>query len=156
MGCEIEVDAANFRSVNTVSARPGRHRSWRSMLGPALLATGALHVAYGVAIAAEPVGVLVRLGIVFAAPIDPATEGWFWFMIAGVPLLLVGHLVGWAQRRTGDVPRFVAPYLGVLACTALLYPISGLWLFFPLAIAAGVAAGSAPRPAPATGSAAPS
>lgn len=106
--------------------------------------------------AAEPVGQLLRLGVVGAAPTDPDTESWFWFMIAGVPMLLVGHLVGWAYRRTGEVPRFVAPYLGVLALSAVLFPVSGLWLFLPLAAmaalgAAASATGTAAHPSPAAG-----
>lgn len=128
--------------MNTVDL-PGTRRSWRRLLGPALLVVGSLHVGYGLVIAADPLARLSAAGVVGAAPTDPVAETWFWFMVAGVPMLLAGHLVSWAHRRTGRVPRFVAPYLAVLGASALLYPVSGLWLYLPLAAAAAVA-GRAP------------
>ncbi|MET9343014.1 DUF6463 family protein [Nonomuraea sp. NPDC003804] len=113
---------------------------WARLLGPALLATGLLHLGYGLAIAGEPVRRLIGQGVLGAAPDGSVTETWFWFMVAGVPMLLTGHLVLWARRRTGQVPGFVAPYLALLGLSALLYPVSGLWLFLPLAAVAGAAA----------------
>ena len=130
------VMSATFFTQNPASRSSARD-PWVGATGLTLMGTGIVHVVFGVLIAGEPLQLLVAGGVAGAAPSNPVLESWFWYMVAGVLLLLAGHLVHQFGRATGRIPGMVIPYLLLLGGSVALYPVSGLWLFF---VAAGVAA----------------
>ena len=67
--------------------RPGR------LCGPLLVATGIIHIGYGVAMGWDDVVALFGDGIGSAAAGSAQQESWFWFLVAGLPMLLAGQLV---------------------------------------------------------------
>lgn len=125
--------------------------TWRSgrLCGPLLMATGVVHLTFGVVVGWDSVVELFTGGL-GSAESGPATrESWFWFLVAGVPLLLVGQLVARHHTRTGEVPPFLGWYLVVFAALVYFVPEGGFWLFWPQAALAFYAARSGGRtPAP--------
>ncbi|UYM06712.1 DUF6463 family protein [Solicola gregarius] len=124
------------------SRRAGR------LCGPLLIATGIIHLAYGVVAGWDSVAALITDGIGSAESGSATRESWFWFLVAGIPMLLVGQLVTRHHARTGEVPAFLGWYLVAFAALVYFIPVSGFWLFWPqaaLAFSAAYAAQRAPE-----------
>ncbi|HET9420531.1 MAG TPA: DUF6463 family protein [Nocardioides sp.] len=107
--------------------------------GPLLAATGLVHLAYGLGAGWDSLVTMARGGINGVDAAAHADQMWFWFLAAGVPLLLGGQLVSRLHRRTGEVPGFLGWYLLALASLVVWMPAGGFWLFLPQAVLAFVA-----------------
>lgn len=78
----------------------------------------------GVVNAVEPAG---------AAPLDAG----FWYLSAGLGMLMYGGLVWWYERNVGPAPAIVGWSLVALtAWGVVLVPASGFWAFLVPAIIA--------------------
>ncbi|MDN5851368.1 MAG: DUF6463 family protein [Actinomycetia bacterium] len=118
--------------------------------GPLLIATGVVHLTFGVVFGWDSVVDLFAEGIGSADSGYVTREMWFWFLVAGIPMLLMGQLVARHHARTGEVPAFLGWYLVVFAAMVYFAPAGGFWLFWPQAALAFYAARSRrPVPAPA-------
>jgi hypothetical protein len=60
----------------------------------------------------------------------------FWFLLGGLLILVLGHLLTWIERRLGQrVPLFIGLELLALSVAGLLVmPVSGFWLVLAVAI----------------------
>lgn len=103
------------------------------MCGPLLVATGVIHLGYGVVVGWDSVVDLFTAGIGSADSGSATRESWFWFLVAGFPMLLVGQLVTRYHARTNEVPGFLCWYLVVFAALVWFIPASGFWIFWPQA-----------------------
>lgn len=124
-------------------------RSWRSggLCGPLLIATGIIHLTFGVVAGWESVVDLVVDGVGSAEGGSATRESWFWFLVGGLPVLLVGQLTRRYHARTGEIPGFLAWYLVAFSALVYFVPAGGFWLFWPQAALAFYVTRS-PKPAP--------
>ena len=111
--------------------------------GQLLIATGVLHQAVGLlgglGIGEELGGrnlfaELARGGVVDSIGSDFARMAWFWFLITGFVLLMLGGLVHTIERRGEPLPASLGWQMGALAIAgAAFIPVSGFWLLIPQA-----------------------
>lgn len=119
------------------------------LCGPLVAATVVIHLTFGLVMGWESVVDIVQGGIDGASEVSPAGESWFWFLVAGLPMLLVGQLVTRLYARTSEVPGFLGWYLLLFAGLVYFMPASGFWIFLPQAALAFYAS-HAIRPASTT------
>jgi hypothetical protein len=102
-----------------------------------LVAIGVGHALLGPLVFREPLGAMLREGLVNTiGPVgDFDREAAFWFLVFSATLILWGQLVAHAQAR-GDA-RVLAVVgwnmLAVGAIGALVMPVSGFWMVVALA-----------------------
>lgn len=111
--------------------------------GLLLIATGMLHQAVGVlgglGIGEELGGrnlfaEVARGGVIDSIGSDFARMAWFWFLITGFTLLMLGGLARHLERRGESLPASFGWQLGVLGIAgAAFIPASGFWLLIPQA-----------------------
>lgn len=106
---------------------PGR------LCGPLLVATGVIHAGFGLVVGWDSVTDILAGGVDGAAEVSGSSETWFWFLVAGLPMLLAGQLVSRLYTRTGEVPAFLGWYLLLFAALVYFMPASGFWIFLPQA-----------------------
>lgn len=122
-----------------------------------LIATGVLHQVVGVlgglGIGEELGGrnlfaEVVRGGVVDSIGSDFARMAWFWFLITGFLLLMLGGLARQIERRGEPLPASLGWQLGMLSIVgAALIPASGFWLLIPQAVWIVLRARKPARPA---------
>ncbi|MBC3193485.1 hypothetical protein H7X46_20700 [Pseudonocardia sp. C8] len=113
----------------------------------------AVHVAATPVVYRDSARSIVDAGVLGALDADPAQAtvrgAAFWYATAGLLLGLVGAGVTAAERRGDGVPRGFAPAMAATGLWGvLLTPVSGFWLFLPIAWLARRNTAAA-RPAPA-------
>ena len=107
--------------------------------GRLLVATGLLHQAVGVAVGARLAvdGVernVLRELVVDGAGTDFVRLAWFWFLITGFVLLVLGDLAHRLERQGVALPASLGWQLGALGVVGVLaIPASGFWLLLPQA-----------------------
>ena len=123
-----------------------RHR-W---IGRSLAAIGVLHSADGVTATRGTLGAMVADGFWDTVGADPVRQSAFWFLVAGVALLLVGALADALEREGHPLPTSFTGGLLLLAVTGIVVmPTSGFWLVLVVALGAVVRARRhVPRDAP--------
>ncbi|MDR3080423.1 MAG: DUF6463 family protein [Streptomyces sp.] len=124
-------------SKTSATSNSRRNAAW--WCGWLLIATGILHLGYGSAVYWSDLTDVVSSGLGGAGG-DADRERFFWFMLAGPTMLMMG---AWARReylQHGVLPRILAWYLLFLGSLVLLMPDSGFWLFLPQAALAFCAA----------------
>lgn len=124
----------------------------RSVVGLALVAIGVLHIALTPVFYGEALRSVVEAGVVASVEADPALvdlrSAGFWYVNAGIGMLLLGLVVAWAERRTGTIPGFLGwVLLGLAAWGLLLMPASGYWAVLVVALLAIRSAHQAPQAA---------
>ncbi len=110
----------------------------RGIAGTLLAVIGALHVVLGVAVAGalrQAVGSGQMVNPVESFVHSPVSLQ-FWFLMFGFPVLILGHLGAWVERRLERrLPAFVGwELLAVAALGVVLDPDSGFWLLLGLAV----------------------
>ena len=111
----------------------------RQWIGRWTLIVGALHTLVGFAVFAAPLGALAQRGFNGLGDRDPLRNLAFWFVFAGIYLVLAGHLAD-RLERAGTLPRsFGWTLLVTTIVGVVLAPASGFWLAFPPAIASAFA-----------------
>ena len=110
----------------------------RGIAGTLLAVIGALHVGLGLAVAGSLRGAVASGRVV--NPVESFANSSisleFWFLMFGLPLLILGHLAAWVERRFEcRLPAFVGwELLGVSALGVVLDPDSGFWLLLVVAL----------------------
>ena len=98
-------------------------------LGEAIVATGAVHIVYGLAVHRPQVAAAWSDGLLNAAPGRGERNEALWFVTGGGLMIGAGLLARSHRDETGDLP---ASFGGALLATALvngaLQPASGIWL----------------------------
>ncbi|GAA4428356.1 hypothetical protein GCM10023169_29380 [Georgenia halophila] len=111
------------------------------VVGGLLTLIGAVHVASTSLVYPEGVASVLDSRVIASIEAEPDVlalrSAVFWYVTAGLLIIVIGALVIWVERFTGHVPRFVAwALLVVTAWGVLLMPVSGFWaLLAPVAIA---------------------
>lgn len=110
----------------------------RGIAGALLAVIGALHLGLGLAVAGS-----LRSAVASGRIVNPVESFAnspisleFWFLMFGFPLLILGHLAAWVERRLDrSLPAFVGwELLALSALGVLLDPDSGFWLVLAVAL----------------------
>ena len=101
----------------------GRH------VGTVLMVLAAVHTVVSVVLFSDWLLLIVRGGV-----LNPTwtaeTIAAFWFLIFSWPVWILGYVVNWAYRNTGQLPPFLSWWIFVVPALSLVFlPASGLWLF---------------------------
>lgn len=114
----------------------------RHRIGELWIGLGAFHLVLIGVLGAGELGEIVGAGVLNGlgdslsdlAGSDPARAAVFWLFYLGVPMVLTGMVVRWAQRRGGAVPESFG-WATVLSAVVgwVVVPVSG----FPLLLALG-------------------
>lgn len=99
-----------------------------------LLFMAALHSTVGLILYAQPLGAMVLHGV---GTIDqPHTDrlAALWFMFSGALMFVLAWFAFWSIKRIGSLPDFLGVACLLLGSGAYVIPVSGLWLYFPLAL----------------------
>jgi hypothetical protein len=107
------------------------------LIGTMLLAVGILHVLVGGVLYAGPLLDILRDGVFASVPDfgDRATA--LWFIVAGIGVVVLGACVRELERARVPLPAALVPGLWVLTIAVVVpMPISGGWLFAPIAVLA--------------------
>jgi hypothetical protein len=127
-------------------------RTWTVVnrrIGELWLALGCLHFLVVATLGWSEVSSIVSDGYVNAVGEDPNRNAAFWLFYLGVPFVLIGLVIRWAQRQVGHLPEslgwasLVAFGVGMLAV-----PASGFGLGVLLALYMLVVSRRSPRPVP--------
>lgn len=97
--------------------------------GTFLMAIGVIHCTVGLAFGLDTLGQILSDGFVDAVEPHVGRMYWFWFMMTGLLLIIVGQLTHTIERRGGPLPGYLGweiLALGVFATVAI--PVSGGWL----------------------------
>ena len=104
-------------------------------IGKWLFGVGVIHLSFGLAFMHDVLAVLWSEGLWNTVNGQPPREAVFWFLCAGIMLLIVGVLVNQTERRGLAVPRFVIwSFIGLVVVGVVVMPISGIWLLIPPAL----------------------
>ena len=108
----------------------------RALSGKLLIAIGVVHCSVGLWFGFDTARSIVGDGFLDAVEPEVSRMYWFWFMLTGVLMIVLGQLTFWVEAHANKKPpRFLAwevLALGVVATAAI--PASGGWLV----IAAGI------------------
>ena len=101
-------------------------------IGKWLFAVGVIHLTFGLVFMHDTLTLLWSEGLWNTVNGQPPREAVFWFLCAGVMLLVVGVLVNQVEREGLGIPRFVTwTFVGLVVVGVLVMPISGIWLLIP-------------------------
>lgn len=123
-------------SAEVARTRPrGRH----PVVGSAVVMVGVVHLATSPFLYGDEIRSILRGGVVGSVDADPAVQDLrslgFWFLTAGVSLLVLGALVIRLEREHGVAPAVVGwLLLGLGVWGVLLVPASPFWVFVLLAV----------------------
>jgi hypothetical protein len=122
----------------------------RRWIGRWLLGVGILHTLLGLGTYIFSVVEILRAGLWNTVePVQGRPEA-FWFLAAGLQLILLGALVNWIEARSPreHLPLFLGwTLLGFAILGAVLIPVSGFWFLLPPAVGILVRRGAPPSPA---------
>lgn len=107
----------------------------RHRIGELWIGLGVFHLALIGVLGREELGGIVAAGVVDGISGSTVREAVFWLFYLGVPLVLIGLITRWAQRRLGTVPAslgWASAISGLLGW--IVVPVSG----FPLMAALGL------------------
>ncbi len=102
---------------------PGKH------VGTVLMVFAAVHVIVGLVLFSDWLFLILRGGV---GNLTWTTEtiAAFWFLIFSWPVWILGYVVNWAYRNTGQLPPFLGWWIFIVPALSLVFlPASGLWLF---------------------------
>ena len=101
-----------------------------------LVATGILHSVVGIVLGKDYLLAILKDGLWDAVIKDVYRELAFWFLICGIIIIILGHLLHvYIKKTLKPAPLFVGYYLlGLSAIGCIVAPVSGFWLFIPQAL----------------------
>lgn len=110
-------------------------------MGIALTVFGVVHIALTPAFYDQSLRSIVDGGVAASVDADPdlvdIRSAGFWYVSAGLWVLILGVFVGWAERRIGSVPLFLGwLILGLAVWGIVLWPASGFWAVLLVALVA--------------------
>ena len=101
-------------------------------IGKWLFAVGVVHLSFGLAFMHDTLALLWSEGLWNTVNGQPPREAVFWFLCAGIMLLIVGVLVNQAERQRLAISRCVTWMFAALTLIGVVVmPISGIWLLIP-------------------------
>jgi hypothetical protein len=104
--------------------------------GIMLIITGWIHTLIGVAIFSDPLIDMLQAGILNSIDMQYERSTVFWFIFAGLMIILLGHLMDWIIKKKNMIlPSSLGWYLLAL-CTIgiIIMPLSGFWIVLPQAL----------------------
>jgi len=118
-----------------------RHSEPRPVVGLALTFVGIVHILVTPLVVGDSVRSVIEGGVVAAVERDPATAVLrglgFWYVTAGLAVIMLGALVIWIERTTASVPTLLPWMLvGLTVWGVLLMPLSPFWAFLVIALLA--------------------
>jgi len=138
-----------------------RSASNRPVVATALGTVGVVHVLLTGVLFGDSVRSVLGGGVFASIDADPSVADLrgigFWYVTAGLAMILLAGVVGWIELRTGTVPGFLGWALLALAVWGVvLMPVSPFWVFALVAVLAFRSSRRAkPRPLPAVATRAP-
>ena len=105
--------------------------------GILLFATGILHCIVGVAVGKDYLWGIAKEGFFNTAHEDDLSRGLaFWFLICGVVIIILGHLLHYyIKKEQQPAPKLLGYWLlGLGLIGGIIAPVSGFWLFIPQAL----------------------
>lgn len=106
-----------------------RKRSW---IGLWIAAVGLLHSLGGFLIYAKGWQLIAQRGVLAGVHDFDLSGTAFWFLIAGVVLVITGLLIHWLDRNGYARPPWLRwAMLALLALLILPMPVTGAWLLVP-------------------------
>ena len=104
-------------------------------IGKWLFGVGVIHLSFGLVFMHDTLALLWSEGLWNTVNGQPPREAVFWFLCAGIMLLIVGALVNQAEREALTIPRFVTwSFTALTIVGVIVMPISGIWLMIPPAV----------------------
>jgi|Tabmets5t2r1_1033131.scaffolds.fasta_scaffold19108_4 Family of unknown function (DUF6463) len=106
----------------------------RPVVGAVLVVVGIVHTLAVPLFYGDGLDGIVNAGVVNGVERDASglaeRSAAFWYVSAGIALVLLGVLVGWIERRLGHTPAMVGWLLVILAVWGVvLIPASPFWVF---------------------------
>lgn len=102
-------------------------------VGALLFWTGVLHQSVGVLLGGGTALAILRDGYVGAVEVEREREVVFWFLVAGVLMMLAGRALAVLERARPLPREFGWWLLGLGLLGGLAIPVSGFWIALPLA-----------------------
>jgi hypothetical protein len=117
------------------------HTAPRPVVGLALTIVGIVHVLITPVVVGDSVRSIIEGGVVAAVERDPAAAVLrglgFWYVTAGLAMIMLGAMVIWIERTTATVPMLLPWMLvGLTVWGVLLMPVSPFWVFLLIAFLA--------------------
>ena len=98
-------------------------------IGRTVLAIGALHTVFGLAVFRGTLAELLSEGLVNTVHGQPVREFAFWFIFFGLLAMILGALVDWCELEGRPLPAFLGlSLLGLFGICVTIMPASGGWL----------------------------
>ncbi len=102
----------------------------KNWIGKSIIIIGAIDTLLGMIFLHEVWKELMADGLFNTVNGEPPREAFFWFVMAGVLMILIGVLVDWIQENLDTLPRFLGwALLAITVFTVFIMPASGAWLF---------------------------
>lgn len=100
-----------------------------------LVFMAALHTVVGLALDFDPLAAMIRDGVgTIEQPYHDRLAA-LWFMFSGALMFVVAGFAFWSINRVGSLPGFLGiAFLLLGICGGMLIPVSGFWLYIPLAL----------------------
>jgi len=121
--------------------RSTRAAAPRPVVGLALTAVGIVHILVTPLVVGDSVRSIIDGGVI--ATVDRERTAavlrglGFWYLTAGLAMIMLGALVIWIERTTSSVPMLLPWMLvGLTVWGVLLMPVSPFWAFLVIAILA--------------------
>ena len=101
-------------------------------IGKWLFAVGVIHLSFGLVFMHDTLALLLSEGLWNTVNGQPVREAVFWFLCAGIMLLIVGVLVNRVERGGLPIQPFVTwSFAALVLVGVIVMPISGIWLLIP-------------------------
>ena len=101
-----------------------------------LVATGIFHSVVGIALCKDYLWAIVKDGLWDALGGDVYRELSFWFLVCGIFIIILGHLLHvYIKKEQKPAPIVLGYYLlGLSVIGCIIEPVSGFWVFPPQAV----------------------
>jgi hypothetical protein len=100
-----------------------------------LLFMAALHTLVGLWLDFEPLGAMLADGVGTLEQPHNDRIAALWFMFSGALMFVIAGFAFWCVKRVGELPRFLGlTFLALGVAGGLIMPLSGFWLYIPVAI----------------------
>lgn len=103
-------------------------KNWK---GNFIVGIGLLHTVLGCIMLYPVANTLLREGLFNTVNGEPEREAFFWFIFAGLSLIILGLWLSWSEKNQIPWPGFL-PWvlLGLTSLSLFIMPISGAWLMY--------------------------